>query len=177
MTRELLNLPLEDIICENTVRNGEDLNEISRLAQSIKENGLIQPLTVSAENGKYYLISGARRKRALENTGQKYAPCIVINTKGLENRIISLCDNLQRKNLSFFEEAQAIAAILQEYSMPYAELSKKLGLAPSTLCNKVRLLSLEKSLRDKIEKEGLSERQARALLILPEYKRSLALYK
>lgn len=155
----------------------EDASDITRLAQSIEQSGLTQPLTVCRDNGEYILVSGYRRAAALKSLGWDSAPCIVLGCRGLETRVVALCDNIQRKNLSPFEEAEAIAAILKEYALPYAELSKRLGMAPSTLCNKVRLLSLDKSLREKIVNAGLGERHARALLILPEYKRALALYK
>ena len=176
MTRELLVLPLKDIKRQNGMRT-EDASDITRLAQSIEQSGLTQPLTVCRENGQYFLISGYRRAAALKSLGWDSAPCIVLGCQGLETRVVALCDNIQRKNLSPFEEAEAIAAILKEYALPYAELSKRLGMAPSTLCNKVRLLSLDKSLREKITAAGLGERHARALLMLPEYKRALALYK
>lgn len=176
LIKELLVLPLNRIKRENGIRKF-DRSDLSRLAQSIRESGLITPLTVSEENGEFVLVSGYRRAAALELLGVQNAPCTVLCSSGLETEIIALCDNIQRKSLSPFEEAAAISSILKEYDLPYSALAKKLGMAPSTLCNKVRLLSLDKSLREKITAAGLGERHARALLILPEYKRALALYK
>lgn len=146
-----------------------DYNELEGLACSIRANGLLQPINVRIlENGEFELISGERRLRAARMIGLTKIPCIVMNASDQQSALFSIIENVQRENLDFFEEAVAIERLMTEYGLSQDEIAEKLGKAPSTLSNKLRLLRLPEEIRDKISYAGLSERHARALLTLPD---------
>lgn len=146
-----------------------DYNELEGLACSIRANGLLQPINVrSLDNGEFELISGERRLRAARIIGMTKIPCIVMDASDQQSALFAIIENVQRENLDFFEEAVAIERLMTEYGLSQDEISEKLGKAPSTLSNKLRLLRLPDEIRDKISYAGLSERHARALLTLPD---------
>ena len=145
-----------------------DYNELEGLACSIRANGLLQPINVRVlENGEFELISGERRLRAARMIGMTKIPCIVMNASDQQSALFAIIENVQRENLDFFEEAVAIERLMTEYGLSQDEIAEKLGKAPSTLSNKLRLYRLPEEIRDKISYAGLSERHARALLTLP----------
>ena len=146
-----------------------DYNELEGLACSIRANGLLQPINVRAlENGELELISGERRLRAARMIGMTKIPCIVMNASDQQSALFAIIENVQREDLDFFEEAVAIERLMTEYGLSQDEIAGKLGKAPSTLSNKLRLLRLPEEIRDRISYSGLSERHARALLTLPD---------
>ncbi len=146
-----------------------DYNELEGLACSIRANGMLQPINVrTLENGEFELISGERRLRAARMIGMTKIPCIVMNVSDQQSALFAIIENVQRENLDFFEEAVAIERLMTEYGLSQDEIANKLGKAPSTLSNKLRLLRLPDYIRDKISCAGLSERHARALLTLPD---------
>lgn len=146
-----------------------DYNELEGLACSIRANGILQPINVrTLENGEFELISGERRLRAARMIGMSKIPCIVMNVSDQQSALFAIIENVQRENLDFFEEAVAIERLMTEYGLSQDEISEKLGKAPSTLSNKLRLLRLPDEIRDRISYAGLSERHARALLTLPD---------
>ncbi len=161
----------------NQPRRRFDYDELEGLAQSIRENGILQPLLVrTLENGQYELIAGERRLRAARLVGLSKVPCIVNNISDSDSAVFAIIENLQRQNLDYFEEAEAMALLISDYRMSQEELCKKLGKAQSTLSNKLRLLRLSDDMRYKISRAGLSERHARALLSLnDEVQRARAL--
>ena len=141
-------------------------DDISELADSIKANGLIQPLTVKAEDDHYVLIAGERRLRAMRSLGYLSAPCIILDVSDRNSAVLALVENIQRKDLQFFDEAEAIAKLLDFYGMTQEDAAIRLGKNQSTIANKLRLLKLSDELRSKIRTYGLTERHARALLRL-----------
>lgn len=150
--------------------------EIEGLAQSILENGLLQPLTVRrAENGGYTLISGERRLRALISLDAKEAPCIVLETSQRQAALFGLIENLQREDLNPFEEALAMKRLMSEWDISQQELGQRLGKAQSTVANKLRLLRFSEPVRDLLVKNHINERQARALLRLKDEDLDLAI--
>ena len=151
----------------NQPRTHFDYDDLEGLAQSIRANGIIQPLTVRrTENGEYELISGERRLRAARMIGMTKVPAIIADVDEEQSTLLSVLENLQRQDLSFFEEALALDKLLTVYGMSQEEIGRKLGKAQPTLSNKLRLLKLNEQLRYEITKAGLSERHARALLKL-----------
>ena len=146
-----------------------DYNELEGLACSIRANGMLQPINVrTLENGEFELISGERRLRAARMIGMTKIPCIVMNVSDQQSALFAIIENVQRENLDFFEEAVAIERLMTEYGLSQDEIAEKLGKAPSTLSNKLRLLRLPDEIRDRISYAGLSERHARALLTIPD---------
>ncbi len=146
-----------------------DYNELEGLACSIRANGILQPINVRAlEDGNFELISGERRLRASRMIGMTKIPCIVMNVSDQQSALFAIIENVQRENLDFFEEAVAIERLMTEHGLSQDEIANKLGKAPSTLSNKLRLLRLPEDIRDKISCAGLTERHARALLTLPD---------
>lgn len=153
-----------------------DPYELEKLAESIKVSGIVQPLLVRAESkGSYELIAGERRLRAAKLIGLKRVPCIIKRADGLNAAYITIIENLQRTDLSAFEEAEGINRLITVYGLSRAEVAERLGLAESTLSNKLRLLRLDMNIRRRLEAARLTERHARALLRLPEDKRNSAL--
>ena len=131
----------------NQPRRKFDFDELESLAQSIRQNGIIQPITVRVNSrGEYELISGERRLRAARLVGITKVPCILNDISESDSAVFAIIENLQRQNLDFFEEAEALATLVSDYRMSQDELCKKLGKAQSTLSNKLRLLKLDKNL-------------------------------
>ena len=165
---QIILVPQEEIFPNpNQPRKRFDFDELEGLAQSIRQNGIIQPIAVRInENGKYELISGERRLRASRLVGITKVPCIIMEANNEKSALFALIENVQRCDLGFFEEAVAIEKLLTDYGMTREEVCKKLGKAPPTISNKLRLLRLPEEIRLKITQENLSERHARALLKL-----------
>lgn len=174
---KLINLKAEDIIPKHDQpRKNFDEYELSKLSDSIRENGILQPLIVRpAGGGKYLLIAGERRLRAAGLAGLKKLPCIIRRTDDVTADCYTIIENLQRSDLSVFEEAEGINRLMSIHGLPQSEIAEKLGIAPSTLSNKLRLLKLSPEIRERIIAARLTERHARALLRIPEEKRSDAL--
>ena len=165
---QVVLIPQESILPNpNQPRQRFDYDELEGLAQSIRQNGILQPITVRpAADGKFELIAGERRLRAARLVGVTKIPAIVVDIDQKKSAVFSLLENLQRQDLDFFEEAEAIDRLLTDYGMSQEEVGKKLGKAQSTLSNKLRLLRLPEEMRYQISRAGLSERHARALLTL-----------
>lgn len=145
--------------------------ELEELAESIAENGLLQPITVrKLSQSRYELISGERRLRAFNHLKIDKVPCIIINCDDKQSSVFALIENLQRSNLNAFEEAEAIYKLMKRLNITQEEMAKKLGKRQSTVANKLRILKLTSEERDKIVKFNLTERHARALLKLNDEK-------
>ncbi len=169
-TTEIYNIPQAMIVPNpNQPRKRFDYDELENLAQSIRENGILQPITVrKREDKKYELVSGERRLRAARLVGMVKIPSIVINIDDKNSAMFSIIENLQRQSLNFFEEAEAIEKLVGEYAMSREEVAQKLGLAPSTVSNKLRILRLPEEMRFELARSGLTESHARALLMLED---------
>lgn len=140
--------------------------ELEELAQSIAENGILQPLTVRHIDGKWQLIAGERRLRAAKMAGLKQVPCVELMVDDEKAAVLALLENLQRQDLNFFEEAEAIAQLMEEWEITQECAAARLGKSQSALANKIRLLRLSPMERKRILDAGLTERHARALLRL-----------
>lgn len=146
-----------------TTFNDSDLQD---LAQSIAVNGILQPLNVRVCGDRYELISGERRLRAARMVGMKQVPCILICVDDEHSAVLSIMENIQRSDLDCFEEAAALKKLIEIHNLSQEELSRKLGKAPSTISNKLRLLNLPEEVRTILKENGMTERHARALLRL-----------
>ena len=146
--------------------------ELTSLAKSISQDGIIQPLTVRRVKGTFELVSGERRLRAAKLAGLR--PCILINATEERSQVIALIENIQRCDLNFFEEAEAISQLITKYGMTQESAAIRLGLAQSTVANKLRILKLNAEERKIILDNNMSERHARALLKITDNDRRLA---
>lgn len=177
--KKLLLLKPDDIIpCANQPRKYFDTYELQSLADSIAANGIIQPLSVrKGDNGKYLLIAGERRLRAAKMAGLRRVPCVLHRTNNLGASLYAITENLQRRDLNCFEEASAIQSLINDFRLTQSEVAIHLGMANSTVSNKLRLLKLSSEIQNSIINANLSERHARALLRLPTELRETALHK
>ena len=148
----------------------EDLDE---LAQSIAQHGVLQPVVVRKTEMGYELIVGERRLRACRRLGLTTIPAIVRDYGDKQAAELALIENLQRKDLRLFEEAEGYKRLLDEFGLTQEELAGRLGKTQSSIANKLRLLRLPPSVREIISREILSERHARALLRLESEEQQL----
>ncbi|MBE6889923.1 MAG: ParB/RepB/Spo0J family partition protein [Ruminococcaceae bacterium] len=163
--QRVVMIPLPNIVPNKAQpRKRFDESAIYSLAQSIKENGVIQPVCVRKNGVLYEIISGERRCRAAKLAGLSEVPCIVMEVDDEKSAVLALIENIQRSDLSFFEEAMAISELITVYGLTQQEAAKRLGKAQSTVANKLRLLRFTDVERNILAGSSISERQARALI-------------
>lgn len=141
---------------------------IDELAQSIKSYGIIQPVSLrKIGEEKYEIVAGERRFRAAKKLGLEEVPAIIIDISDKDSAAIALLENLQREDLNFLEEAEAYNNLIKQHNYTQEQLAELIGKKQSTIANKLRILKLDKKIRDKVLENNLTERHARALLKLP----------
>lgn len=140
--------------------------DLQELAESIRAHGILQPLSVRRAQDGYELIAGERRLRAAKSIGLERLPCLVVQVNDSESSMLALIENLQRKDLDYIEQAEGIARLLRLYSISQEAAAAQLGKSQSAIANKLRLLQHSPAVRTSLRENGLSERQARALLRL-----------
>lgn len=143
-------------------------DSLEELAASIKEHGVLQPLSVRRTSGGYELVSGERRLRASKLAGLSEVPCMIVTVDGQESSLLALVENLQRRDLDFVEEAAALSALIQTYHLSQEEAAKRIGKSQSAVANKLRLLRLSPATLSILRQHGCTERHARALLKLED---------
>ena len=146
-----------------------NINAITKLADSIRRYGLLQPLSVreiknAVGNAKYELVAGERRLRACKMLGMTHVPCIIISADDGESAELALVENIIRENLNMFEQAKAFSALATKYCMTQEEIALKMASSQSAIANKLRLLRLTEQEQNDILSAELTERHARALL-------------
>lgn len=172
----VLQIPISEIIPNpHQPRTEFDYNDISSLAESICQNGILQPLSVRKVEKGYELVAGERRLRAAKLIQLKYVPCIILDISERASAILALVENIQRQDLSFFDEANAIEKLISFYGMTQEDAAIKLGKAQSTIANKLRILKLSDEEKELITKFNLTERHARALLRLANKEERLSI--
>ena len=139
---------------------------LEELAASIREHGVLQPLSVRRAEGGFELLSGERRLRASKLAGLKEVPCIVVSVDARESSLLALVENLQRRDLDFVEEAAALQKLINAYGLSQEEAAKQIGKSQSAVANKLRLLRLPPDVLTLLREKGFTERHARALLRL-----------
>ena len=170
-------IPLGDIRpTPQQPRRSFDEEGLAELAASIRSCGILQPLTVRRAGEGYELVAGERRLRAARIAGLREVPCLVAQVGEEDSALLALMENLQRRDLDCWEEAQAIARLISRYGLSQEEAARRLGRAQPTVANKLRLLRLPEDVRALLRENGLTERHARALLRLqdPEVQRRAA---
>ena len=140
--------------------------ELSGLAVSILEHGLLQPITVRKVHGGYELVAGERRLRACRMAGLKQVPAILRDYPDDQTAALGLVENLQRQDLNPFEQARGIREMIQRWGCTQEQAAKRLGMAQPTLNNKLRLLQLPEELQQFCLEHHLGERHARAVIRL-----------
>lgn len=168
MNREISNISVNKIF-PNTYQPRRFFNEeaLEELSQSIKEHGIIQPITVRKRGESFELVAGERRWRAARMANLDVIPCNIIEITDTESAEIALLENLQREDLNFIEEAEAYFNLINDHKFTQDELAKRMGKKQSTIANKLRILKLSHTVREACLENKLTERHARALLSLP----------
>ena len=147
---------------------------LAELADSIRQHGILQPLSVRRVGLSYELIAGERRLRAGQMAGLTEIPCIVMNMDDKESGMAALVENLQRQDLDFIEEALGISKLLEQWSMSQDQIARILGKSQSAVANKLRILRHSPRVLNAIREGNLTERHARALLKLPTEEEKLS---
>ena len=170
---KLLNLKIDKIVANsNQPRKYFDNGKMSELKDSIKNSGLLQPITVrKISNGKYEIVAGERRYRACRELGMESVPVIEMNVGDARGYELSVLENIQRENLNPIEEAESYLMLMEVYGYTQEKLSEKLGKTRSSVSNKMRILKLPASVKEMVKKGEISYGHARTLLSLSDEKK------
>lgn len=168
-TPSVLSLPVSDISPNpNQPRRFFTPAELEELALSIREVGILQPLTVRRAEQGWELIAGERRLRAATMVGLDHVPCLAVEADESRSTLLALVENVQRQDLDFWEEALALDKLMRVCHMSQSEAAQRIGKSQSALSNKLRLLKLPEEILRALRDGGCTERHARALLTLPD---------
>ncbi len=170
---KLLNLKIDKIVTNsNQPRKYFDDGKMSELKDSIRNSGLLQPITVrKISNGKYEIVAGERRYRACRELGMENIPVIEMNVGDARGYELSVLENIQRENLNPIEEAESYLMLMEVYGYTQEKLSEKLGKTRSSVSNKMRILKLPASVKEMVKKGEISYGHARTLLSLSDEKK------
>jgi ParB family transcriptional regulator, chromosome partitioning protein len=164
--REYFKVAIEEVhpVADQPRRHFDEA-ALAQLVESIRKDGLLQPLLVrQRDEGGYAIIAGERRWRASQRAGLKDVPVVVRDTTPREAFALALIENLQREDLNPIEEAQAYERLLEEHGLTQEQMAERVGKDRSTVTNALRLLKLPPTVRQMVERGDLSMGQARALL-------------
>lgn len=165
----VLFLPVDRIVPNpNQPRTQFSQPELEELAASIRALGILQPLTVRRAEDGWELVAGERRLRAARLAGLAEVPCLCVKGDSQHSALLALVENLQRKDLDFWEEALALRRLQEDFALSQEELARRLGKSQSAIANKLRLLKLPQEVLSSLRDAGCTERHARALLRLPD---------
>lgn len=148
-----------------------DALAMQELADSIKQHGVMQPISVRRMGSYYELIAGERRLRASKMAGYATIPAIVFEQNDQESALIALVENIQRQDLNYFEEADGYRNLMEDHGFTQEEIAKIVGKSQSAVANKLRLLKLSPEIRQVLIEQHLTERHARLLLRISEPER------
>ena len=163
--RSLLQLPVEAIERNpNQPRKRFEEKKLEELAASIREHGIVEPILVRREGGKYRILAGERRWRAAQRAGLKEVPAVLREASERQAFEIALVENLQREDLNAIEEAEAYEVLIEEHGLTQDAIAQRVGKERSTVANALRLLRLPSEVRDLVRDGGLDMGHARALL-------------
>jgi len=165
---KLMEIPIKDIVANPHQPRKVFVEEsIEELSESIKQYGLIQPITVrKGIYSKYELIAGERRLRACMLANFKTINAIVIEASNCDSAALALIENLQRENLNYVDEAEGYSNLIMDFGLTQDELAVKVGKTQATIANKLRILKLSPHVKKLLRDNDLTERHARALLRL-----------
>ena len=149
-------------------RKNFDSDTLDELARSIKQYGVIQPIILSPDGGRYTIIAGERRFRAAKAAGLTAIPSIVRRLDDIQRKEIALIENLQREDLNPIEEATAYKTLMERFDLTQEELAARLGKGRPTIANSLRLLNLPPAVQEMLIDGRLSAGHARALVIIKD---------
>lgn len=168
---QVIRIPLDCIYPNpSQPRRCFDEVDIVSLADSIRQHGLLQPITVRRSskndigNDCYYVIAGERRLRAFRMLGKQDIPCLLVDSSPLQSAELAIIENIMRKDLNLFEYAKALDSLIEKYDLTQEELAAKLSTSQSNIANKLRLLRFTSAEQQLILDSALTERHARSLL-------------
>lgn len=166
----IVELPLDEIKpSPYQQRKYFDFYSLNRLTESIKKYGVLQPITVRVVNGKHYeLVSGERRLRAARAAGLNRIPCVFIDADEEESSIFAFTENLQRKNLSYIEEAEGYRSLMDDFGLSVDDIAKKTGISRSLINNRLKILALPEEALKLIIENRVDEAAVRAVLKIPD---------
>ena len=169
-SKSSLFLPISQVeSCSSQPRKQFDPEALSNLADSIRQHGIIQPLTVrKLQSGYYQIIAGERRWRAARMAGLKQVPAVVIEADDRKAMELAMIENLQREDLNPMEEAEGYRVLMEQYNLTQEETAERVGKSRSAVANALRLLNLSDGVKELVEKGALSAGHARTILSLPE---------
>jgi ParB family chromosome partitioning protein len=150
-------------------RHHFDEDALAELAASIKQYGILLPIVVTPSGGRYQIVAGERRWRAAQLAGLKQVPVVVRSMKQLEQLEVALVENVQRVDLGPLEQAASLLRLHEQFSVSFEILAKRLGKAPSTVNNLVRLLKLPPAAQQALSQGQITEGHARAILALKSH--------
>ena len=175
ITKVIREVDVQDIVVpDGRIRQIAYDENLRALSESIREHGILEPLLVrkdvvpASDVPVFHLIAGERRLRAAEMAGLDTVPCVSIEANEVDAAVIAIIENLHREDLNIFEEAAAIASLIELSGMTQEQCARRLAVSQSYIANKLRLLRFSKEERELHLKNGLTERHARALLRLTE---------
>ena len=174
---KVLYLPVDAILPNpEQPRRHFDPRDLEELAASIRELGILQPLSVRRREGQWELIAGERRLRAAKLAGLEVVPCLSVTADERSSALLALVENLQRRDLDFREEALALKRLMEEFGLTQDECAARIGKSQSAVANKLRILRLSEDILELLQANQATERHARALLPLedPELQRKAA---
>jgi ParB family chromosome partitioning protein len=165
--KTFVEIPVEDVIPNKyQPRAAFGAEQLRSLAQSIKSNGIVQPLIVRRSGSKYQLIAGERRWRAAQLAGLKLVPAVIRDVSEYKSLELALIENIQRQDLNPIEEATAYFSLVQDFELTQEEVAQRVGKDRSSVANYLRLLKLPDDIKRKIQRQELSMGHARAISAL-----------
>lgn len=167
--RRVVEIPVHEIKPNiNQPRTQFVEEDIVDLANSIREKGILQPILVRRQHGRYEIIAGERRFRASQSLSAKTVPCIVVDVSDEESFVLALIENLQRENLNAMEEAKAFQSLIEQFNLTQDEVAGRVGKNRSTVANSLRLMNLPLDIQEDVMAGRLSAGHARAILQIPD---------
>ena len=147
---------------------------LTELSDSIRQHGILQPLSVRRTDSGYELIAGERRLRAARMAGLTDIPCILMQMDDGESEIAAMVENLQRQDLDFVEEAMGISRLMSRWNLSQEQVARRIGKSQSAVANKLRILRHSEAVLNALRQGELTERHGRALLKLSTEEEKLA---
>ena len=147
-------------------RHHFDEQAIAELAESIRANGVLQPIVVRPVNGRYQLIAGERRWRASQKAGREWIPAVIKQVSNQQALEMTIIENLQREDLNPMEQARAFERLGQDFNLTQEQISQRTGKERASIANFLRLLKLPQGVQELVERDELSLGHAKVLLML-----------